>query len=149
MIYMSINNSSFRDQLHTIYKSKIPLKLFTFAAIYQSSQLILWCLYLATYKIRCSCSPCGDFIDRGRLLSKKLVDYTLENWTSTFESFIVVTMIYYNITILPFHSCCVTYSSVGVYYIQIHQIWPHRIWYTRFDLTGYDWLSSWFHDSCV
>ena len=40
---------------------------------------------------------------------------SLQNWRYTFESFMVDTMIWYNIIILPFRSFCVTYSSVDVY----------------------------------
>ena len=53
-------------------------------------------------------------------------DYMLENWTSTFESFMVDTMIWYNIMILPFQNFGMTQSSVDVCYI--HRILPHRLW---------------------
>ena len=56
-----------------------------------------------------ACSSSGDFIERGRLLTKKLVgqDYTLEQ-KETLESFMVDTMICYHIEILPFRRLCVT-----------------------------------------
>ena len=68
----------------------------------------------------------GDFIDWGRLLTRILVHQgcTLENWRSTFESFMIDTIIYmydnYNITIISFRSFCVAYSSDVCY---IHRIW--------------------------
>ena len=53
-----------------------------------------------------------------RLYTRKIKDL--------FESFLGDTMICYNITILPFRTLCVTYSSVDVCYI--HRIWPYCIW---------------------
>ena len=58
---------------------------------------MLWFLYLATVYV--------DFIHRGMLLTQNGVDqgYTLANLKNIND-----TMIYYNITILPFDSFCVT-----------------------------------------
>ena len=48
--------------------------------IYFDQFIFLWCLHLTTYKIHRAYSSYGDFIDRGRLLTKTLLDqgYTLE-----------------------------------------------------------------------
>ena len=60
----------------------------------------------------------GDFIYTGRLLTNKLVDqgYMLDK-LNIYISFMVHTMIYYNITILPLHIFCVTLSTADVFYI--------------------------------
>ena len=71
-----------------------------------------------------ACTLYGECLDRGRLLTKKLVVQGCTLGRCTFESFMVDTMIYYNITIFPFHS--VTQSSADVCYI--HRILSYRVW---------------------
>ena len=83
----------------------------------------------------------GDFIDRGGYSLKSLLIKVIhaKNWSSTFEMFMVHTMICYIIIHrTPLSHFC---------------MWPSPllmcVTYTGFDPTGYDLLYSWFHGGCV
>ena len=88
-------------------------------------------------------------------------EYTLDKLKIYFESFMVDTMIYCNNTILPAHNLikikCQIYVEINIgilirlprSQVLCDVVLCVCVTYTGFDLTGYDWLYSWFHDGCV
>ena len=96
-----------------------------------------WCIHLA--KLARAWSSYGDFIDRGMLLTIKLVDqgYTLEKLKIYFRKFYGR----YNDLIQHYNTPFTVFVWTSLLLMCVA--------YPGFNPTGYDWLYSWFHGGCM